>query len=146
MIICRALTVDLSAFAKGERNDRHNLSRGRDLNRRPSAQNPRASALDHSSPHLVTIALLRLCRTAEDYMRFEYLTGDSERVWRFCVGLLNVSVYSNKPKLNAPNWSTRGLVVVSLARHPRGPGFNPRSRCSENSISCFLKSYCRLGL
>jgi len=40
---------DLSAFAKGAQNDHHNPSRGRDLNQRPSARNPRASELDYSA-------------------------------------------------------------------------------------------------
>ena len=48
-------SYNLSAFAKGVRNDHHNLSRGRDLNRRPSTLNPPASALDHSATRSVNL-------------------------------------------------------------------------------------------
>jgi len=49
MIICRAHRQDLSAFPRGTRIDHNHLGCGRDLNRRPSARNTRASVLDHSA-------------------------------------------------------------------------------------------------
>jgi hypothetical protein len=76
MIICRAPT-GFNALPKGARNDHHDLSRGRNLNRRPSARNPRASALDRSATRPVKNILFNIC---VDRL-FSFLSNSSKDVF-----------------------------------------------------------------
>jgi hypothetical protein len=107
---------DLSALAKGARINHHSLSRGWDLNRRPSARNPRASALDHSATRPVWLILVSaVCCYFQRQMKRKF--------WNWPISSISFSHSRNPCQVKRSPGQPSVCCTIYLARSEVAPFF-----------------------